>query len=88
MQDEFVDHPNGDRIKVQAILPVIEGAIEIYHIHGKRQYYGDIKFHKDPCCRHLVAWVPAKGFAKVLMKEWWRAKDVLSKYQCLTCFKV
>lgn len=35
-----------------------DGAIVYYHTHGRRQYYGSCKLHKDPYCPHLLHWEP------------------------------
>lgn len=34
------------------------GAVVYYHTHGKRQYFGTCKLHKDPNCVHLLRWEP------------------------------
>lgn len=38
------------------VLP--PGAVIYYHTHGRRQYFGTCKLHKDPNCPHLVHWQP------------------------------
>lgn len=35
-----------------------EGSVVYYHTHGRRQYYGSCKLHRDPNCRHLLKWEP------------------------------
>lgn len=34
------------------------GAVVYYHTHGRRQYFGTCKLHRDPNCRYLVHWEP------------------------------
>lgn len=49
-------------MKIQDALtipnPLPPGAVVYYHTHGRRQYYGSCKLHKDPNCPHLVCWEP------------------------------
>lgn len=38
--------------------PLPLGAVVFYHTHGRRQWYGSCKLHKDLNCRHLARWEP------------------------------
>lgn len=53
----------GEPIKIQDAGgklpdPLPKGAVVYYHTHGRRQWYGTCKLHKDPNCWHLVRWEP------------------------------
>lgn len=45
-----------DAVTLPEVLP--PGAVVYYHTHGRRQYYGSCKLHKDPKCPHLLRWEP------------------------------
>jgi hypothetical protein len=68
------------------------GAVFVYHIHGRRQWYGTCKLHLWPDCPALLRWRPethrGHRLAKVLMREWFgRIEDVPVRDRCRICWK-
>lgn len=48
--------------------PLPPGGIFVYHTHGRRQYYGTCKYHRDPNCSVLLNWEP--GYLR--LRSAWR----------------
>lgn len=67
------------------------GQMPLYHIHGRSQYYGTCKLHRDPACPHLQHWRPEKHrghrLAKALMREWVDSYETVPiATRCRTCW--
>lgn len=68
--------------------PLPPGAIVFYHTHGRRQWFGTCKLHKDPYCRHLVRWKPGhvgrgiwpKNITPEKKKEFQLAKTLMREW--------
>lgn len=79
-------------MKIQDALtipnPLPPGAVVYYHTHGRRQYYGSCKLHKDPNCPHLVRWEPGyvgrgvwpKNITKAQKKKFQLGKTLMREW--------
>lgn len=67
--------------------------MHVYYVSGDGAYFGRVKYHSSPECRHLVNWSPA-GW-RVLRASGWREgklimRDIatpnsLGHMRCKTC---
>jgi hypothetical protein len=71
---------------VPDLLP--PGAVVYYHTHGRRQWFGTCKLHKDPNCRHLASWEPGyigrgawkKGITPEEKRKWQLGKTLMREW--------
>jgi len=61
--------------------------VPVYHIHGKRQYYGTCKFHVRKDCFRLLKWKPPTKLSKTIMREWEKSLESIPiSMRCKSCW--
>lgn len=65
-----------------------DNEIYVYHVHGRRQYYGTCKIHLKSDCVVLKNWNPGKGLGKTIMKDHDKIDQIPNHLKCKKCFKI